>query len=79
VRDQLLDLALRLVPCGLEDRLVVLWCQMRRKQRNGRQCECPLGELIEKQRETSRGPRRFDAAVRGVLGQVQDLRAVREE
>jgi len=38
-----------------------------------------LGEQVEKDRPFPRGPRRLDAQVGGVLGQVQHERAVGEQ
>jgi hypothetical protein len=52
---------------------------MRREQPDRRQRYGPLRQLVEDHRKPSRTPRRFNPSVGGMLGQTQDLRAVREQ
>jgi hypothetical protein len=77
--DELFDLAFALVPSLVEQFDVVVRRQMRREQADRGQGEVASGQQVQDPGKPPRRPRRLDTAVGGVLGEVQHLRAVREE
>jgi hypothetical protein len=77
-RDDRLNLSLGLVPRRDEQRLMVLSGQVTAEQGDRREVEGSVCDQFEDHRPCSCGSRRFDAGVRGVLGQMEHLGAVRE-
>jgi hypothetical protein len=57
---------------------VVLLGQMRRQEPDSAEMDAAVGEERQDHRKPSRRARGFDPVEGGVLGEVQDLRAVRE-
>jgi hypothetical protein len=57
---------------------VILLIQMRRQQPHGAEVDAAIYEERQYQRKPPRSASRFDTVVRGVLGEMQDLGAVRE-
>jgi hypothetical protein len=78
-RHELLDLAPRLALRMGEKILVVLRGEVRREQAHRGEMKRTLQEHLEDDGVLAHGPGRFYPAVRGVLGQAQHLRAVREQ
>jgi hypothetical protein len=78
-RDDFLNLPLALVPCSREHLAVIAFGEMRRKKTDRGQVEGTVRELCDDDRPLPRRPRRLDSKIRGVLRQVEDPRAVREE
>jgi hypothetical protein len=77
-RDNLLDLSFAFVGCLAKNHSVVLWCEMWSQQPDGTEVEDAIGEERQDHWEPPRRARGFDPVVRGVLSEMQDLRAVRE-
>lgn len=77
-RDDFFNLPLGLVRCLAQHLHVIVVRQVRRKHPNGTEMDAAVLEQPKNDREPARGPRGFDAVVRGVFGQMKDLRAVRE-
>ena len=78
MRAAVFDLPLALVRRFAKDVTVILLRQMRRQEPDGAQMDPSVGEEGQDHWKPSRRARRFDPVVRGVLGEVQNLRAVRE-
>ena len=62
-RDKPLDISFAFVPRCSQQRLVIVGGQVRREQRDGRQCDVAVGEKFEDFWELPRGTRRRDPAV----------------
>ena len=77
-RDDLLDLSLAFVRRLAKNVDVILLCEMRRQEPDRAEMNAAIGEVRQHHREPPRRTRSFDPVVRGVLGEVQDLGAVRE-
>jgi hypothetical protein len=77
--DLVFDVALALVPSGLQDVAVILVCQVRRQQPHGREVQGTPLEQLDDQREALRGTGGLNPSVGGTFGQVEDLGAVGEE
>ena len=67
------------MPGGVKKLFVILGCQVWSEKADRRQCHGAISEQIEDVWEPSRGARGLDPPVGGVLGQMQTLRAVREQ
>jgi hypothetical protein len=70
------NLALALVPPGLEKRVAVVRRQMRRQQPYGRECDGTIHQPLQHHRMPPRRPSGLDTIVRRTLGQMKRLRAV---
>ena len=57
---------------------MVLLCQMRRQESDCAEMDAAIGEECQDRREPACGTCGFDPVVRAVLGEVQDLGAIRE-
>ncbi len=78
VGQQLLDFALALVPRAIEQRAVILWGEMRRKQREPRQVNLPPPDALQHGRVLSSEPCSADPLVGGRFREVEQLHAVLE-
>ncbi len=78
-RDECLDLPLARVPGHGEQVPMVLGREVRREQPHRREGHRALSEPLQDDREPPGGPGGLDAPVGGVLGEVEDLRTVREQ
>ena len=58
---------------------VILGCEMGSKQAHRTQVHRAIAEHLKKDRELPAGPGSLDAVIRRVLGEMEDLGAVREE
>jgi hypothetical protein len=77
--DQLLDLALAASARRIQHRQFVLACQVRRQDPDGGQVQRPVREHVEQDGEPPGGVGNLDPVVGAVLGQLEDLGAIREE
>jgi hypothetical protein len=77
-RDNVLDLSFALVGCLAKNVGVILRCEMRRQEPDGTEMDPPICEQRQYHRKPPRRARSFDAVVRRMLGEMQDLSAVRE-
>jgi hypothetical protein len=77
--NECLDLALPLVAYSLEHLLMVRHRQVRRHEPDGRQRDGTIFERREDGRKAARRAGRLDPVVGGAFGEVQRLRAVREQ
>lgn len=69
-RDELLNLALALMTRGFEHVEMILLCEVRRKESDRGQVETTIGDSLENRWKAPRGPRGFNATVRGVFGEM---------
>ena len=77
-RDEQLDLPLALVPGAREHVGMILRCEVRREQLDGRQRQLAGGESLEDDRKAPGRPRDFNAVVRGGLGEMKRVGAIRD-
>jgi hypothetical protein len=77
-RDDLFDLSFALVGRLAKNVSVILLSQMRRQDPDRAEMDTAICEERQYQRKPPRSPSRFDTVVRGVLGEMQDLGAIRE-
>ena len=78
LRNELLDLPLRPMHGSRQQRIAILGGQVRSEQSNSRQVKTAVGQEAQEHRMLARGSSHRDAQVGLGLGQVQDVRAVRE-
>jgi hypothetical protein len=62
-----------------QDLHVILRPEMRPDEADRRQVQGPISQPVQDDRERARDPGRLDAAVRGMLGEPEGVRAVTEE
>jgi len=77
-RDEFLDLPLALVRGGLEQVAMVLGHEMRRQQSHRREVHRSVAEQFEDDGVFPNGPSRLNAAIGGMLGEMEHLHAVGE-